>query len=83
MLMEPTLVEAILDEANIAFELNTGLFTALKAPNQLPPLISPATVPVLGDPTTPTIESSDATKEESKVVFSAEKSEGSYSIAGG
>ncbi|KAI0772157.1 heme oxygenase-like protein [Irpex lacteus] len=47
----------ILEEANVAFELNTGLFTTLRAPSSHPSHES-ADVPVLGDPTSPTISSS-------------------------
>ena len=47
---------AILDEANIAFELNTGLFTALRPPTnpRTPEFPLPA---VLGDPSSPTLSS--------------------------
>jgi heme oxygenase (biliverdin-producing, ferredoxin) len=46
----------ILDEANIAFELNTGLFTTLRAPSSHPNGSVPD-IPVLGDPTSPTLSS--------------------------
>ncbi|EPQ54525.1 heme oxygenase-like protein [Gloeophyllum trabeum ATCC 11539] len=45
---------AMLDEANIAFALNAGLFDALRAPaNGKPALHLRPSSPVLGDPTTP------------------------------
>ncbi|KAI0086982.1 hypothetical protein BDY19DRAFT_893746 [Irpex rosettiformis] len=47
----------ILEEANVAFELNTGLFTILRAPLSYSSHES-ADVPVLGDPTSPIVSSS-------------------------
>ena len=48
---------AILEEANIAFELNSGLFTTLKAPTRPKEVDAPA---------------AELTKEEGKVVYSAD-----------
>ena len=67
---------AILEEANIAFELNTGLFTTLKPPSRARTPESPVPA-VLGDPTSPTVEASIPPiliKEglESKVVYDAD-----------
>ena len=50
-------IASILDEANVAFELNTGLFTILRAPSSYPSHES-ADIPVLGDPTSPIVSSS-------------------------
>jgi hypothetical protein len=59
--------DELVQEANVAFDLNTGLFTALRAPAATrPPQASiltahPAPVPAfppLGDPSTPSISSS-------------------------
>jgi len=82
---------AILDEANIAFELNSGLFTSLKPPSS-PASTIPA-LPPLGDPTTPNNESvtpsppstpTPEKEETSKVIFEAppESSETMFTTAG-
>ncbi|KAI0786230.1 heme oxygenase, partial [Abortiporus biennis] len=72
---------ALLEEANVAFELNSGLFTTLRPPTGSAS-VSPAQPP-LGEPTTPPNEE-ETSVAESKVVFDADASasEGSYSIAG-
>lgn len=54
--------ELIIDEANHAFDLNSGLFTALRAPSQAALLNSPATQPLLGQPSplpSPAIKTSE------------------------
>ena len=63
---------AILEEANIAFELNSGLFTVLKPPSHPRPADADAA---------PTLLES---KEDSKVIYSAqpEPSNSSFSVAG-
>ncbi|KAI0688705.1 heme oxygenase [Cytidiella melzeri] len=45
----------ILDEANVAFELNTGLFTTLRPPSRLPSSSVTPDIPFLGDPTSPVV----------------------------
>jgi len=51
---DPALKAAIVEEANLAFELNSGLFTTLRAPSA-PTSLKPA-APPLGEPLTPTTE---------------------------
>ena len=81
----------ILEEANIAFELNSGLFTTLKAPTNIASQSVDPAAPPLGEPMTPTDKHFDPSplppsglREESKVVFDADKegvSEGTYRIS--
>lgn len=86
------LKEKILEEANIAFELNSGLFTALNPPSNIASQAVDPAAPPLGEPRTPTepehkhLGSStlptSPLREESKVVFeSNESSESTYRIS--
>ncbi|KAI0079518.1 heme oxygenase [Panus rudis PR-1116 ss-1] len=75
---------SILEEANVAFELNSGLFTTLRAPSQIVGGASP-TLPPLGEPLTPTESSGqttptteDSPEPSSKVIFQDKASEPSY-----
>ena len=62
--------EAILDEANIAYELNAGLFAILRAPSQPPVSSSPAVSP-LGESSTPTPTTEDTPPPELKTDLEA------------
>ncbi|PCH40299.1 hypothetical protein WOLCODRAFT_117037 [Wolfiporia cocos MD-104 SS10] len=72
---------AIVEEANVAFELNGGLFAALKAP-RLSVSTTPA-LPLLGEPSTPVISSIDdkAVEESGKVVFEQSEPEKTYQLS--
>ncbi|CAL1712264.1 unnamed protein product [Somion occarium] len=79
----------ILEEANIAFELNSGLFTILRAPSNPSIMITSPAAPPLGEPLTP-VESESPTPSSSpssplgeapKVVFEVKEPEGSYRIS--
>lgn len=82
----------ILEEANIAFELNSGLFTALNPPSNLASQQVDPAAPPLGEPRTPTEPNhkhmgsspspTSPLREESKVVFeNTEAEEPTYRIA--
>ncbi|THH00819.1 hypothetical protein EW026_g1777 [Hermanssonia centrifuga] len=77
---------AILDEANVAFELNSGLFTTLKPPSEPPMPSSPMPDIMLGEPLTPTTDSptpKELTPEPAvtKVVYEAPSQEGTFPVA--
>lgn len=74
---------AILEEANIAFELNSALFTILRPPTDAIASSSPA-LPPLGEPLTPQNELDfSETSPKSRVVAEAvpQKAESTYHIA--
>lgn len=78
---------AILDEAIIAFELNSGLFTTLKAPAEPRRTDSPTPSVTLGDPSTPIegemIPPAVKKDQESKIVYEADvfQASGGFSFA--
>lgn len=74
------IVEAIVDEANIAFELNSGLFTVLQAPTQVHSVDLSASSVVLGEPITPLEEDMPAL-DGGKVIYDATQSNKTYSMS--
>lgn len=72
--------EAIVDEANIAFELNSGLFTVLRAPTQAHSVDLSAPSVVLGEPITPLEEDTPAL-DGGKVIYDASKSNKTYAMS--
>lgn len=73
---DQALKASIVQEANIAFELNSGLFTTLRAPSA-PASLKPAPPP-LGEPLTPT---DDPTKTVFVTPEPEQPSEGSYRVS--